>query len=130
MEANAWAGADTIELPADTYRLTIPGRDEDEGATGDLDPKGELTIEGAGEASTIIDGGGVDRVFETLGGDDVLTISDLTIRNGHSVNPNNSVACGGAIGSVRSQTTDPLLASSPPTMQGRTARDVPAMRLN
>src|SRR5207248_8380105 len=36
-EANAQRGADTITLPAGTYTLTIPGRNENAAATGDLD---------------------------------------------------------------------------------------------
>src|SRR3990172_8808874 len=36
-EANALSGPDTIDLPAGTYTLTIPGTGEDAAATGDLD---------------------------------------------------------------------------------------------
>ena len=79
-EANALAGADTITLPAGTYTLTIAGTAEDADATGDLDITDELTITGAGEAVTIIDGGGLDRVFHVIAG--TVEISDATIRNG------------------------------------------------
>ena len=83
-EANALRGADVINLQAQTYTLTIPGKNEDSAATGDLDINdtvngGMLTINGAGTAATIIDGNQVDRVF------DVFTdaaISNLTIRHG------------------------------------------------
>src|SRR5207248_424021 len=54
--ANATPGADVITLPAGTYTLTIAGADEDAGATGDLDITDDLTINGAGAATTIIDG--------------------------------------------------------------------------
>src|SRR5438445_11883528 len=60
-QANALAGADTIMLPAGTYTLTISGLCEDGAATGDLDITDDLTITGAGAATTIIDAGGIDR---------------------------------------------------------------------
>ena len=46
-EANALAGADTINLPAGTYTLSIAGANEDAAATGDLDITDNLTITGA-----------------------------------------------------------------------------------
>lgn len=58
-------GADAIELPAGTYRLTIAGGGEDSAATGDLDVRKGVTIRGEGARSTIIDAGGIDRVFHT-----------------------------------------------------------------
>ena len=64
--ANSSVGLDTIILPAGTYTLGIPGMQEDASATGDLDITDDLTISGAGRASTIIDGGGLDRVFNVL----------------------------------------------------------------
>ena len=71
-EANFADDADTIDLPAGLYILTIPGADEDMAATGDLDILHTVTIHGAAGASTQIDGNGVftqDRVFEIHGGD-------------------------------------------------------------
>ncbi len=50
----AGTGADTIRLPAGTYRLTIPGAGEDAAATGDLDITETVTILGAGAASTCL----------------------------------------------------------------------------
>ena len=79
MEANDLAGADTITLPIGTYTLTIAGI-EDLGVAGDLDITGDLTINGAGQATTIIDGGALDRVFQVHGV--TVEISDVTIRNG------------------------------------------------
>ena len=80
-EANALAGTDTINVPSGTYTLTIAGTNENAAATGDLDLTDGVTIVGAGAGSTIIDGNGADRIFETVG---TLTasISDLTITNG------------------------------------------------
>ncbi|MFQ5967888.1 MAG: choice-of-anchor Q domain-containing protein, partial [Acidimicrobiia bacterium] len=80
-EANALAGADTINIPAGTYTLTIAGPGEDAAATGDLDLSSVLTLTGAGASSTIIDGGALDRVFEVSGGSSIV-VSDVTIRNG------------------------------------------------
>jgi CSLREA domain-containing protein len=78
--ANANPGADIITLPAGIYTLTIPGANEDGNATGDLDITDSVTINGAGAATTIIDGGALDRVIHVLAG--TSTISDVTIRNG------------------------------------------------
>ena len=78
--ANVNPGADVITLPAGTYTLAIPGANEDASATGDLDITDSVTINGAGAATTIIDGGAIDRVFHVLGG--TSTIGDVTIENG------------------------------------------------
>jgi len=85
-EANAFAGADTIVLPAGTYTLSIAGVDEDASATGDLDISSNLTITGAGAVTTIIDGGGLDRVFQVGISffDATVTIAGVTIRNGNT----------------------------------------------
>jgi CSLREA domain-containing protein len=87
--ANANGGPDTITLPAGTYNLTITGTGENAAATGDLDiASGGLTINGASAATTIIDGGAIDRVIHILGGP--VAINDVTIRNGR-------IAGGGGI---------------------------------
>src|SRR4051812_28637704 len=52
-ETNALPGADTITLPAGTYLLTLGSGDLD--ASGDLDVRDTLAIEGAGATTTIID---------------------------------------------------------------------------
>src|SRR5437870_7834442 len=70
-------------VPAGTYLLTIAGRGEDAAATGDLDITDDVTtITGAGAASTILDGNGIDRIFEIANPAAVVAISSLTIRNG------------------------------------------------
>lgn len=80
--ANATAEADAIEVPAGLYRLTIPGAGEDQAASGDLDLTRPVTIRGAGRDLTVIDAGGIDRVFESRlhAGDRLLL--DLTVRGG------------------------------------------------
>ncbi|MEW5986137.1 MAG: choice-of-anchor Q domain-containing protein, partial [Chloroflexota bacterium] len=86
-ETNALPGADTIVVPAGTYRLTIAGANEDAAATGDLDIRANLNLVGAGSQQTIIDGDGQvtgDRVFHLLFQDIYVTVSDLTVRGGVS----------------------------------------------
>ncbi|MFC1972119.1 right-handed parallel beta-helix repeat-containing protein [Chloroflexota bacterium] len=80
-EANALGGPDTINLPAGTYTLSIAGTGEDTAATGDLDIWNDLTITGTDQATTIIDGGGLDRVFQVHFCS--LDISSVTVRNGN-----------------------------------------------
>jgi CSLREA domain-containing protein len=60
----AGSAADTIQVPAGVYTLTIAGTNEDAALTGDLDVTEALTLAGAGRDETIVDGGGLDRVFE------------------------------------------------------------------
>lgn len=81
-EANALAGADSIDLPAGTYQLTLTGANEGATATGDLDVTREVTITGAGAASTIIDGMSADRVFDSSASSGRFALSGVTIRNG------------------------------------------------
>lgn len=92
-EANALAGADTITLPAGELAITIPGLNQNDITTGDLDITGDLTITGAGQAATIIDGGppppgsppdrvGLDRIFEVAPGVSSVTLSGVTLRDG------------------------------------------------
>ena len=73
-EANALAGADAIAMPAGTYYLIL----------GRLTITSELTVDGAGASTTIIDGSGFYQIFEIAPGATV-EISDLTIRNGQGV---------------------------------------------
>jgi CSLREA domain-containing protein len=82
------AGADTITLPAGTYKLTIPNPpadpDEDNGGSGDLDILADLTIRGAGAARTAVDGNAAvlgDRVFH-VGAAASVSFIGITIRNG------------------------------------------------
>jgi Bacterial Ig domain/Putative Ig domain len=78
-------GANTIILGAGTHLLSIAGINEQNAATGDLDIEDELTIIGAGTANTIVDGNGLDRVFDIVGGPTV-TIQDLTVQGGDAGN--------------------------------------------
>jgi len=81
-ECPAGSGTDTIVLPAGTYLLTRLGV-EDANVSGDLDVVDSLILQGAGAATTIIDGNSAtvhERVLHNLSGD--LTLSGVTIRNG------------------------------------------------
>ena len=96
MEANALAGADTISLSADLYALTLAGTSEDASLSGDLDVTDDLTLIGAGESSTIIDGGALDRVLDLRPGTArTIAITALTLRNGF-IDSNFSLIAGGA----------------------------------
>ena len=84
--ANANGQDNTINLQAGTYQLTLAnnGGPEDAAATGDLDLTSAghtITIVGQGAGSTIVNGGGLDRVFQIMR-DVTATIQDLTIQHG------------------------------------------------
>lgn len=88
-EANAWAGPDVIQLPAGTFALSIAGAGEDLAATGDLDIRDDVAIEGDSAATTIIDASSIDRVFDVppvSGAALAVTIRDVTIRRGAVTN--------------------------------------------
>jgi len=79
-ETNALIGNDTINLPEGTFVLSISGID-DSALMGDLDSTFvDLTISGAGINQTIIDGGGIDRIFHFSQSN--VTLEDLTLQNG------------------------------------------------
>ncbi len=87
-EANALLGADTINLPAGTYTLTIAGTSEDAAATGDLDITDDLTLIGAGQDDTAIDANQLERIFDILhilpAPAPTVNISSVTIQNGNA----------------------------------------------
>ena len=89
----AGTGDDTIIIPAGTYTLndaTTP--DEDFSATGDLDLSSNITLQGAGTNTTILDGNHTDRVLHILTG--VVVINDVTIRHGRTPDgADNLVGC-------------------------------------
>jgi Ca2+-binding RTX toxin-like protein len=83
MEANARPGEDSILCLPGTYRLTLAGRDENNALTGDLDITDSLTIIGAGDGTTFIDAGGLDRIFHVFAGTS-LQLEGVTLINGNS----------------------------------------------
>ena len=90
-EANALFGTDTLVVPAGTLVLTLAGAGENLSVSGDLDITDGIRIQGAGMDQTIIDGGGLDRVFH-LSTTAQIEMQGLTIRNGMA-----SGASGGGI---------------------------------
>ncbi len=90
-EANALAGADTITLPAGTYTETLVSANENLNAGGDFDIASDITINGAGAGTTIVQanaaaGAATERVFHIRGvattSTLTVTIDGLTVRNG------------------------------------------------
>jgi CSLREA domain-containing protein len=79
-EADATTASDTITLPAGRYTFGIPGTD-DTAAAGDLDVVHDLTLNGAGARSTVIDAAGIDRAFQVLSGVH-FTLSGVGITGG------------------------------------------------
>jgi CSLREA domain-containing protein len=83
--ANTKAGTDSTTITLLTnltpYKLTLTGAGEDNAATGDLDIKANVTINGGGASATIIDGNAADRVFQVFPGYTVA-LNDVTIQNG------------------------------------------------
>jgi CSLREA domain-containing protein len=91
----AGGGADTIPLTAGAYTLSIPvGTTGDD---GDLDVAGQLTIAHSGIAPAVIDGGGLDRVIQVLGGAS-LTGSGFTVRNGRTAQSGGGIRNEGTLG--------------------------------
>lgn len=107
-ETNMLDGANTIQVPAGTYQLSIPIGQGADDASGDLDIEDNTVVSGAGSGTTIIDGGGLDSVFQAVGGLEV-TITGMTIRNG------STQFSGGGINSGADLTLDDV------TVAGNTA---------
>jgi predicted outer membrane repeat protein len=79
-QANAAGGSETVTLGAGLFKLTQFST-ADTSTAGDLDVTCDLTVLGQSAATTIIDGGGTDRVFDIKS---ILNVSfqNLTIQNG------------------------------------------------
>jgi CSLREA domain-containing protein len=75
-------GRDTIRLPMGTFKLTLPGIDDDDGLTGDLDINSPIIITGSSDTGTIINANKIDRAFHMTGAHKVK-IATMTIRNGN-----------------------------------------------
>jgi hypothetical protein len=80
------ASGDTIVLPANCVIHLTGAANDDANLTGDIDISANtaattLTFTGGGVGSTIIDGGGNDRIFDINTGKTVI-IQNMTLRNG------------------------------------------------
>jgi CSLREA domain-containing protein/fimbrial isopeptide formation D2 family protein/uncharacterized repeat protein (TIGR01451 family) len=96
IEANATAGTDTIIVPTGTYTLTRPrnAADHHTSQQGTLEVQDSVNIVGAGQTTTIIQGGAtlatsVDKVISFNQDIDFFTnasvsVSNLTIQNGNN----------------------------------------------
>lgn len=84
-ECAAGNGADVIVLSAGMYTLSLEGSGEDNNASGDLDVTSEITVQGLSEASVVIDGAALDRVWHVLPGGR-LSLQNLTVRGGLATN--------------------------------------------
>jgi hypothetical protein len=75
--ANHSPGPDTIVLPSGHYKITIPGAGEQDNFRGDFDITDNLTIVGKGLTRPVVDGNGLDRVFNIQ----FTTIASVTFEN-------------------------------------------------
>lgn len=82
MELNADLDGGTILLSGLTAVLSTAGGGEDAAATGDLDVRVPITVEGGGGT---VDGNLTDRVFDVVGPAGHLTTLDLTITRGSAL---------------------------------------------
>ena len=94
----AGSGDDTITLPAGIYILALAGPPEDSNALGDLDISSNLTITGASAATTIVDGGAIDRVFQVNSG--TVSLNSITIQNGDVAGSRKDQIRGGLVGRI------------------------------
>lgn len=95
MEANALAGADTIDLLAGMhYTLALEGQGDDTAAVGDLDIAGDLTIRffASGERP-VVSAASIDRVFDVISGD--VTMLGFVISGGNATSA--SATSGGGV---------------------------------
>lgn len=94
--ANANVGADIITFSVNgTFALT-GAANEDNGGSGDLDVKQSLAIQGNGSANTIIDGSGIERIFDVFpSAASTFGLSAVTVQNGDT--RSSSFKEGGAI---------------------------------
>lgn len=87
-------GADTINLPAGTYLLTLAGFDTG-GLLGDLNITADLTLIGSGAGTTTIDANGIDRVFDIINGS-AVAISRVTISGGNTTSAGSGIRVSGS----------------------------------
>jgi predicted outer membrane repeat protein len=94
-------GPHTINLAAPgTYKLTVTGPDEDQGATGDLDVNGtSVVVANTSNAPVALDGNLTDRIFSIGrgGAPAQFAISGITMQNGSVPGASIPINSGGAL---------------------------------
>lgn len=85
-EANALSGADQVNLPGTVFKVG-----------SELQVTGPITLKGAGQTSTVIDGNSATRVFKFPLHSGPHFLSDLTIQNGANKNTTEPERNGGGI---------------------------------
>ena len=123
----AGSGDDVISLPAGTYTLQ-GAANENFNASGDLDIDSNLTINGAGSKTTIIQAGtnatnGVDRVLHTSGAH-TIEINDVTVRYGKTPDgvdaAGDSTCKGGDGGGIYNSSGSTLILNNSVAIYNRT----------
>jgi CSLREA domain-containing protein len=97
--ANAYPGANSIDLPAGVYTLSLAGANEDAAATGDLDLTDDVQITGVTSATSIISGTYAafdDRLFE-IASSATVTICNVGLTGGMLPNWQPGDPGGGAV---------------------------------
>jgi len=94
------APVDTVVLKANsTYKITVAGANEDDDMTGDFDITRNLIITKSGSgANPLVNGNGLDRVFDIVTDGIQLTLDHLTITGGITR------TIGGAVNGVDDET--------------------------
>ncbi len=82
-ESNSIAGHNVIVMPTGKNTLRLAGANEDQAVSGDLDVRDLVTIRGKTSSDSIIDGSGIDRVFEVISGG--LNLEDVGVTGGANV---------------------------------------------
>lgn len=101
-EANALAGADIINVPAGTYTQSLVAADENLNAGGDWDITTDITLNGAGSATTILQANAApnvatERVMEIASSAAIVSISGATLRHGNKTGAAAAITRGGGI---------------------------------
>ncbi len=102
--ANLAPGQDVVILAPGVYRLTRAAGGADTPSVGDLDFTGDTVLYGESAATTIIDGGGLDRVLDVPAGV-ALEVTGVTLRNGHASEGGGAVRNQGVLHLTRAVVT-------------------------
>lgn len=115
-EANALAGDDIINIPAGTYTQALVLANEDNNGGGDWDIRSNITINGAGAATTILQaaaspGVATERVMENILTTNVTVINGVTLRHGFKTGTAGNTTRGGGIRNVGTLTMNDCIVT-------------------